>query len=234
MSSQKFSEPICYNCIVKEFSAFKHLSREEAENLFLDKVCNIYKKGDIIYYENHRLRGVYCIYKGKLKLYKTGPEGKQQIIRFAKPGDLIAFRSILSGEAACTSAQALENVILCHIPAQVFINIAKNNPSFSMALIKLSCKELDESNKFILNLAQKPVRERLAQALLLMLDYFDIDEEGYINVILTREEIASIVGTATESIIRLLSEFKKDGLIELKGKKIKILEQKKLEKLANQ
>ena len=233
LMSKKFSEPICYNCVVKEFSAFKHLSQEEAENLFLDKACNIYKKGDIIYYEGHRLRGVYCVYKGKLKLYKTGPEGKQQIIRFAKPGDLIAFRSILSGEAACTTAQALEDVVLCQIPAQVFINLAKNNPNFSMALIKLSCRELGESNKFILDLAQKSVRERLAEALLLLLDYFGTDDEGYINVILTREEIASIVGTATESIIRLLSEFKKDGLVDLKGKKIKILNLKKIEKIAN-
>ncbi len=233
MDKKNFNEPVCYNCLVKAFSPFKHLSQEEAENLFLEKACNLYKKGDIIYYEGHRLRGVYCVYKGKLKLYKTGPEGKQQIIRFAKPGDLIAFRSIMSEEQACTTAQALEDVILCHIPAQVFLNMVKNNPNFSMALIKLSCKELGESNKFILDLAQKSVRERLAEAILLLLDYFGTDKDGYIDVSLTREEIASIVGTATESVIRLLSDFKKEGLIDLKGKKIKILEQKKLEKIAN-
>ncbi len=230
---KKFSEPICYNCVVKEYSAFKHLSRYEAENLFLDKACKLYKKGDIIYHEGHRLRGVYCVYKGKIKLYKTGSEGKKQIIRFAKPGDLIAFRSILSDEVACTTAQALEDVVLCHIPAQVFINLAKTNTNFSMALIKLSCKELDESNKFILKLAQKSVRERLAETILLLIEYFNTDNQGFINVSLTREEIASIVGTATESVIRLLSEFKKDKLIDLKGKKIKILDMKKLEKIAN-
>ncbi len=232
-SSQNLEDIVCQKCMVRAKSAFKHLTDEEYERLYMEKACNYYKRGDIIYYEGHRLRGVYCVYKGKLKLYKTGPEGKEQIIRFAKPGDLIAFRSILSGESACTTAQALEDVVLCHIPARTFIEMAKENPDFSMHLIQLSCKELGESNKFILDLAQRSVKERLAQTLLLLLDTFGTDKEGYIDVILTREEIASIVGTATESVIRLLSEFKKEGLIDLKGKKIKILKPDKLEKLLN-
>ncbi len=228
---QNFDDIVCEKCILRAKSAFKHLTNEEYQKLYMEKACNYYKRGDIIYYEGHRLRGVYCVYKGKLKLYKTGPEGKEQIIRFAKPGDLIAFRSILSGESACTTAQALEDVVLCHIPAKTFIEMAQENPNFSMHLIQISCKELGESNKFILDLAQRSVKQRLAQTLLLLLDTFGIDSEGYIDVLLTREEIASIVGTATESVIRLLSELKKEGTIELKGKKIKILQQRKLEKL---
>ncbi len=227
------TEPICEKCCHRPVSAFKHLDQDEYAKLYYEKACNFYKKGDIIYYEGHRLTGIYCVYKGKLKLYKTGPEGKEQIIRFAKEGDLIAFRSVFSGEPACTTAQALEDVVLCFIPAKVFIDLAKENPKFSMSLIQISCKELGEANKFILDLAQKTVRERLAQTLLLLLDTFNTDKEGFIDVTLTREEIANIVGTATESVIRLLSDFKKEGLIELKGKRIKILDTNKLEKIAN-
>ncbi len=222
---------ICEQCIVRAKSAFKNLTSEQYQNLYAQKVCQFYKRGEIIYQEGSRLRGVYCVYQGKLKLYKTGPEGKEQIIRFAQPGDLIAFRAVLSQETACTTAQALENVVLCHIPAKTFLDLAKENPKFSMRLIQISCKELNESNKFIVDLAQRPVKVRLAQTLLLLLDTFGTDKDGFLDVILTREEIASIVGTATESVIRYLSELKKNGIIQLNSRKIKILKPQELEKL---
>ncbi len=222
---------ICEQCIVRAKSAFKNLTSEQYQNLYAQKVCLFYKRGEIIYQEGSRLRGVYCVYQGKLKLYKTGPEGKEQIIRFAQPGDLIAFRAVLSQETACTTAQALENVVLCHIPAKTFLDLAKENPKFSMRLIQISCKELNESNKFIVDLAQRPVKVRLAQTLLLLLDTFGTDKDGFLDVILTREEIASIVGTATESVIRYLSELKKNGIIQLNSRKIKILKPQELEKL---
>ncbi len=222
---------ICEQCIVRAKSAFKNLTTLEYQNLYAQKVCKFYKRGEIIYQEGHRLRGVYCVYQGKLKLYKIGPEGKEQIIRFALPGDLIAFRAILSQESACMTAQAIEDAVLCHIPAKTFLDLARENPNFSMHLIQISCKELNESNKFIVDLAQRPVKIRLAQTLLLLLDTFGVDKDGFIDVILTREEIASIVGTATESVIRYLSELKKNGLIQLNSKKIKILKPNELEKM---
>ncbi len=224
---------ICEKCLIRSKSAFSHLTNKEYQKLYQEKSCLFFRRGEIIFYEGHRLRGVYCLQKGALKLYKTGHEGKEQIIRLAKPGDLLAFRAILTQEKSCTTAQAIEDSLLCHIPAKTFIEIAKENPEFSLKLIQISCKELEESNKLIVDLAQRPVKDRLIQTLFLLQDTFSTDSKGFINIQLTREEIANIVGTATENMIRILSDLKKKQLIELSGKKIKILKPEILEKTLN-
>lgn len=223
----------CEECMVKTLTAFKTLNEEQLHQLNYEKACNLYRRGDIVFHENHKGNGVYCVNKGVLKLYKTGIDGKEQIIRFARPGDLIGFRSILSDEVSCTTSKVIEDAILCFIPAKLFIKFASENSDFSMHLIKVSCKELGESNKFILDLAQKTLRERVAEVLVLLNDTFGLDNENYVKVALTREEVANIVGTATESVIRQLSDFKKEELIDLKGRKIKILNVQTLQKISN-
>ena len=106
-------------------------------------------------------------------------------------------------------------------------------PSYAHELLKLACHELGEANSFITDIAQKTVRERLAEILLLLVNDFGLDDQNYLQISLTREELANIVGTATESVIRLLSEFKTDKLVELNGRKIRILNTKGLEKISN-
>ncbi len=102
-----------------------------------------------------------------------------------------------------------------------------------MDLMKLTCRELGESNKFLTDIAQKTVRERLAEVLLLLMDTFELDEDNYLQISLTREDLANIVGTATESVIRLLSEFRADNMIEINGRRIKLLNIPKLIKVGN-
>ncbi len=102
-----------------------------------------------------------------------------------------------------------------------------------LELLQIACKELGEANDYITDIAQKTVRERLAEVLIHLRKDFDLDNEKYLQITLTREELANMVGTATESVIRLLSEFKQDGLIELQGRKIKILDEKMLFKIGN-
>jgi CRP/FNR family transcriptional regulator, polysaccharide utilization system transcription regulator len=102
-----------------------------------------------------------------------------------------------------------------------------------MDLMQLACKELREANAYITDIAQKTVRERLAEVLLILKTNFDVDEDQFLQIALTREELANIVGTATESVIRLLSEFKSDKLIELHGRRIKLLDIKGLKKAGN-
>jgi len=113
------------------------------------------------------------------------------------------------------------------------IELFESCGNFSLALMQLTCKELGVANAYITDIAQKTVRERLAEVLLKLMDTFDLDNDLVLNVSLTREELANMVGTATESVIRLLSEFKQDKLIDLNGRKIKILDIKKLEKISN-
>jgi CRP/FNR family transcriptional regulator, polysaccharide utilization system transcription regulator len=225
--------PLCDKCALETGSIFKHLTAEEVEMINFEKDFRIYKRGDILYQEGNRISGFYCIHSGIIKVYKTGFDGKEQIIRFAKSGEIIAYRSVLSNEVACTSAKVIEDCQVCFIPSEILISLIKTNPAYALELMKLACHELGEANSFITDIAQKTVRERLAEILLLLVNDFGIDEHNYLKISLTREELANIVGTATESVIRLLSEFKSDRLVELNGRKISILDKKGLEKISN-
>jgi len=224
--------PFCDKCALETGAIFRYLTRDEVDMINFEKEFRQFRRGDVLYNEGSRISGFYCIHSGIIKVFKTGFDGKEQIIRFAKPGDIIAYRSVLSNEVACTSAKVIEDSQVCFIPAEILISLVKSNSSYAHELLKLACHELGEANSFITDIAQKTVRERLAEILLLLVHDFGLDEQNYLQISLTREELANIVGTATESVIRLLSEFKADKLVELTGRKIKVLDKKGLEKIS--
>jgi CRP/FNR family transcriptional regulator len=198
------------------------------------KIRNTYKKGQTIFNEGSYPFGVYCIGSGKIKLSHLGDDGKEQIVRLLKDGDIVGFRALLSGERFSASAVALEETSVCFIPKDLFIKILKNDAKFSYDMMKLLSNELHQAEVKLIHLAQKPVRERLAETLLFIKRVYGYERDGItLNVRLSREEIANLVGTATESTIRLLSEFKRDGMVELEGKKIKITNSEELLKTAN-
>ncbi len=215
------------------FQLFKKLNNEEYARLDYEKECSLYKKGTIVYKEGNRLTGFFCVTRGILKIYKTGIDGKEQIIRFAKKGNIIAYRSLVSRELACTTAKVIDDAVLCHVPYQTLLYLIRSNWQFSLHMLQIVCQELREANSYITDIAQKSVRERLAEVLLILKNNFDLDNQNTLKISLTREELASIVGTATESVIRLLSEFKQDKLIELQGRRIKIIDIRGLQKVAN-
>ncbi|SHI94555.1 cAMP-binding domain of CRP or a regulatory subunit of cAMP-dependent protein kinases [Tangfeifania diversioriginum] len=215
------------------FHLFKKLDENEFNRLNYEKTCSLYKKGTIIYREGSRLTGFFCVTRGIVKVLKTGIDGKEQIIRFAKKGEIIAYRSLLSQELACTTAKVIDEAVLCHVPYQTLLFLIKNNWQFSHHMLQIVCRELREANDYITDIAQKTVRERLAEVLLLLKENFEVDNQNTLQISLTREELANMVGTATESVIRLLSEFKQDGLIELQGRKIKFLDIPSLRRVAN-
>lgn len=225
--------PNCDQSAEKFTKTFHNLSVDELNLLFLDENCNFFKRGSVVYNEGSKAAGCYFLYSGILKVYKTGIEGKEQIIRFAKEGDLIGFRSVLSQELLCTSAKVLEDAVLCYIPGKALTQLIQTNPNFSLELMQITCRELGEANNYITDIAQKTVRERLAEVLLLLMDTFGLTEDKVLRISLTREELANMVGTATESVIRLLSEFKSDKMIELNGRKIRIINVTALKKVGN-
>jgi CRP-like cAMP-binding protein len=199
----------------------------------LNKITETYKRGSIVYRQGNRMKGFYCVQSGIIKIFQTGFDGKEQIIRFAQSGDIIGYRSVVSNEPACTTTEAIEEAVLCHIPTEILINLVKNNGNFAVELMRLTCKELGEANAYITDIAQKTVKERLAEILIHLYNEFGEDASGVLRISLTREELSNIVGTATESIIRLLSEFKAQRYIEINGRKIKILDKPGLKYLAN-
>jgi len=223
----------CDSCTIRTHPLFRYLEDQELQEIMLNKITESYKRGSIVYQEGNRMKGFCCVQSGIIKIYQTGFDGKEQIIRFAKPGDIIGYRSVVSNEPACTSTEVIEEAVLCHIPTEILLNLVKTNGNFAVELMKLTCKELGEANSYITDIAQKTVKERLAEILIHLDDEFGVDSDGVLKISLTREELSNIVGTATESIIRLLSDFKAQDYIEINGRKIKILDKPGLKYIAN-
>ena len=196
--------------------------------------CHQYPKGQVLFFENANPNGIFVIYKGKVKVYKIGIDGKEQIVRLAGPGELLGYRSLISNENSKASAEALEETVACFVPRDTLFDFMRTNPQISLKMMELLAKDLRAAEERITHLAQDSVRERLAQTLLLLKENFGVREDKKtLNIILTREDLANIVGTATETVIRLLSDFKKDNLIDLFEKKIILLDERKLAKTAN-
>jgi CRP-like cAMP-binding protein len=233
MKQHDYAIAFCDKCAFETNAVFRFLTRDETDRLNFEKDFRHYKRSDILYQEGNRISGFYCINSGIIKVFKTGVDGKEQIIRFARKGEIIAYRSVLSNEPACTSAKVIEDCQVCFIPSELLIQFVKTNPAFAFEIVKLTCHELAEANSYITDIAQKTVRERVAEVLLNLVKDFGLDDQKYLRISLTREELANIVGTATESVIRLLSEFKSDKLIELNGRRIKIVDLRGLEKISS-
>lgn len=214
----------CEHCFIKNDNEFGELVFEELEEFTKNKITLNFKKGDEIVQEGHVMKGVYCLNSGKCKMTKLNTNGKDQIIKFVKKGNILGQRSLLSDEPAGLTITALEDMDVCFIPKTKIMEAISQNPSFSLQLMKNVSHQLNEANASISMMAQKSVKERLADILLQLEDIFGVDEDGYIDVRLTREEIANTIGTATESAIRLLSTFKKEKYIKVKGRRIMLLD----------
>ncbi|MBQ0116822.1 MAG: Crp/Fnr family transcriptional regulator [Flavobacterium sp.] len=224
----------CEQCIVRQFSSLKALTKDELIQMSKCKTSYTIKKGDSIFEEGDVTNGIYCIKDGVCKLSKLSPNGKDQIIKFVRPGELLGQRSMISEEPTNLSAIALEDMEVCFVPKQEILNFFTQNNKFSLNVMKTLSNDLKEADDLTVSMAQKTVKERLAAALLYLEEIFDVNMDDTLKVQLSREELAGMIGTATESCIRLLSEFNKLGLIELIGKKIALKDRKGLEKLANQ
>lgn len=209
------------------------LSAEDYEKYISAKQILKFNKGGIIFEDGEVPNGVFFLNKGTAKLSKQGVYGKDQILRFIKEGDLIGYRSLLCGEDFQAKAEAMTEVEATFLPSDLFLQMLEVAPKFSFVMLQKIAFELGESSNTVTFLAQKTVRERLAEILLLLEQKLGTDPEGFIKISLTREEIANIIGTATESAIRLISEFKQDKLIEVEGRNIKILNHEKLIRLGH-
>ena len=223
----------CEQCIVREISSLKALSKGELISMAHCKVSKTVKKGDAIFEEGESVNGVFCVKEGVCKMTKLSPNGKDQIVKLAKKGELLGQRSLISDEPANLSAVALEDMEICFIPKSEVIQFFNKNNQFSMNVMKTICGDLKEADDLMVGMAQKSVKARLAFTLLNLEETFGTNDDHSLKIQLSRDELASIIGTATESCIRLLSDFNKLKIISLKGKAIAILDKNKLKKLAD-
>ena len=217
----------CATCGARKSSLFGSFCDHEVSSADAVKVCSYYKKNQPLFIEGSFPRGVYCLNQGKVKVFARGDEGKEQIIHIAKEGDIIGFRAMFSGDPYRVSASTLEECNICFIAKEEFLDMSDKNTSLRNGIIKELSKELGDQALFITNMAQKSVRERLAFAMLLLGDIY-----GDEPINLTREDMANFVGTATETLIRLLKDFKEEGVIEIHTRKLEIVDKERLVKIS--
>jgi CRP/FNR family transcriptional regulator len=177
---------------------------------------------------------VYCLYRGAAKVFRTARDGREQIVRLASAGDLVGYRSVFDGQIHSTCATALDEVQACFIPRAQFALLCENAPTLAHAMLGLLSHQLVAVEERMLELTQKSVRERLAETLLQLHAIFGVERDGTtLDVRLSRGELAELVGAATESVIRFLTDFKRAGVLSLRGKRIGILELETLHDVAN-
>ncbi len=222
----------CEQCIIREFNSLKTLTKDELIRITGCKTSKTVKKGEVLFDEGEYINGVFCIKDGVCKVSKMSDNGRDQIIHLIQKGDILGERSLINNEASNLKAIAINDMEVCFIPKDEIIRDLENNPNFSLDLLRKMANSLKKADDVIVDMAQKTVKQRLATTLLFLEAKFDKNENGSIKVNLSREDIANIIGTATESAIRLLSEFKKKKLIDLKGKEVFILNVKALKDLS--
>ncbi|WP_366125107.1 Crp/Fnr family transcriptional regulator [uncultured Winogradskyella sp.] len=200
----------------------KSLTKEELMRVSACKTGKVYRKGQVIFEEGDTLNGVYCVKDGVCKLTKLSENGKDQVVKLVVKGGLLGKRSLVTEQKTNLSAVALNDMEMCFIPKSEIMNDLQKNPKFTMDVLKKMAEDLKVSDESLVNMAQKSVKRRMAEILLYIHNDFGVDSNGFLSIVLSREDYANMVGTATESAIRILSQFKKEGFISTSGKRIKV------------
>jgi CRP/FNR family transcriptional regulator, polysaccharide utilization system transcription regulator len=231
----KIKEIICENCPSGIRKYISNIDKVDLHNINREKLTKAFKKGEFVFQEGQKPSYTYCIREGKIKVFKNGQDGREHITRVALPGEFLGLKAILTGNPHSFSSVALEDSVICYISKTDFFYLMIKYPEFSQSLIIILGTLLEEAEARMLSLAYKPVRERLAETILFLFNSFyphsGKSPHDYLN--LTRAELANIIGTAPETVIRLLSEFKEGNLIAIKGRKIFLTDPVKLQIIAN-
>jgi CRP-like cAMP-binding protein len=214
-------------------SIFSVLDEPDKEIIKKHNYCSLFKKGEIIFKEGDLPAGLVCLSEGKVKVIKEGVGGRGQIVRMSKPNDIIGYRALFAEDHYISSAIAIEDSIICIIEKEILFEIISRNGKLALAMLKEMALELGHSNERTVNLTQKHIRGRLAESLLFLVDTFGYEQDKKtIKIYLSREDIASLSNMTTSNAIKTLSAFASEEILELNGRKIKILDLPKLKKIS--
>jgi CRP/FNR family transcriptional regulator, polysaccharide utilization system transcription regulator len=232
---KRHRDQTCEHCQAAFGQFFSHLNPEDLEFLNDHKQVMQVKRNELIFREGQRAQGVYCIREGAVKVYREGHDGRELITRFVFPGDFVGLKAIISGVPYVASALAIEDASVCFITKNDFYTIMVRYPEFTHVLAVSLTRMLEEAEERMISLAQKPVKERLAETLLFLDRSFHPHAvngtKNYLN--LSRYDLANIIGTVPETVIRLLSDFRDHHYIAIRGRKIFILNPWELQRIAN-
>lgn len=190
------------------------------------------KKGEVIFKEGDPVTGIYFVYSGNVKVYKKWDKDKELIVRFAKAGSIFGHRGLGIGNTYPISAAALEPTVVCYVDVPFFEASLKVNPEFSHQLLMFFMEELKQSERKMRNLAHMPVKGRVAEALISLQNQFGTTADGFINLDLSRQDLASYAGATYETVFRMMNELVNEKLISLSGKSIRLVNRDELLKLA--
>lgn len=221
---------LCQICLDSPHTLLSELPAGVKQKIIETTICTFYKKGDLIYREGEMPVGLHCLLSGKVKIYKEGIGGRQQIVRMAKPVGFIGYRAFFAEEIHIASAEAIEDSIVCRIKTELIMELVRTTPDLAMSIIRALATDLGFSHRRTVTLTQKHIRGRLAEALLVLKETYGYENDNCtLKVCLTREDLANLSNMTTANAIRTLSNFAAEGIVELDGKKIKIMDKDRLE-----
>lgn len=226
----------CENCPSRGKGIFCELKSNELSEVSDHKIENNYKKGQTLFVQGNPPFGIYCVSKGNIKVSQMGEDGKEAIVRIATAGDILGHRSIFTDQYYHATATAIEDSHVCFLDKKYILKLVQEKPSVAYNLIGKLGRDLGAAEHRISGFYQKNVRERLSELLLLLKESHGVEEldgKWRLDIKLTREEMASIIGTASETLIRFMSELKSEGYIEQTGKTIYIVNEEGLIDFAN-
>lgn len=214
----------------KSESILADLPKDDIVMLISHQTEQVYRKGEIIFREGAYPAGIFYVISGKVKKYKLDREGKEHIIYVANTGELLGYHAILSDDRYPDSAAAIEESRIAFIPREDFLNTLDQSDELSRRLLKTLSHEFAVLANSLSLIAQKSVRERLAIQLIVLREKYKVNfQPGMpVEINMSRDDLASLVGTARENVVRILSEFKETGILETKGRKIIVLDVNKL------
>lgn len=208
-------------CPLSQDNPLKELPEEVLEEFEMGKTTTHYKRGQVVFHEGQNPYGVYCMTSGKVKLTKYTPQGKSYIARIANSGDLLGYRSFLTHETYSATAETLEDSSICFLDKTIFLKALQNHPQFALQLLTKLGEDLKAAEDKARDLAYRSVQERLAELLLTLKESFGEEMENNqikLNVQMTREEMASMLGTTVETTVRQLTLLKQKGILILNKK----------------
>jgi len=221
------------DCIDNPKSVFTVLTPKEKEFLKQNYTCAFYKKGEIIFKEGDKPMGLMILAEGKVKIFKEGVGGREQIVRMAKPVGFIGYRALFAEENHTATAVAIEDCVSCIVDKESVFRVMRSNAELSMSVIQSFASELGFSHDRTVTLTQKHIRGRLAESLIFLKDTYGYeDDQKTIKIYLSREDVANLSNMTTSNAIRTLSTFAQEGVISIDGRKIRILDLHKLERIS--
>lgn len=221
----------CVDCSSREYGVFKCVKHHTLNAISGEKSFFHFKKKDIIFKENEKVNGFYCIINGLVRTYKTSGNGKEQTFQIASRGKWLGFRDIISGSEYNHSSVCLEDVEICFIPKETVIKLMKADETFQIEVMKYLAEEWKEMENHVHSMGTKQIHSRLAELLITFHDASGSNDPE-LNINVTREVMATCIGTTTETLIRALADFKDRNWVKIEKNKIELLNLKALYNLS--